>query len=69
MGDCEYGRIFEFRSDCPLDKIIRLQVNGSSGLIQDEDFCFPEQSTCEADQLSLTHAEIVRKFGREHKIT
>lgn len=31
-------------------------VHGGGGLIQDEDLGFPEKSTCQAEELFLTHA-------------
>ena len=36
MCDGEYGAAVELLPDCGLDEVVRLQVNGCRGLVQDE---------------------------------
>ena len=49
--------------DSGLDQIIRLEVDSSRGLVQDQDLGLPEEGSGEADQLSLTHGEVLPALG------
>ena len=47
----------ELTADGFLDQVVCLKVHGCRGLVQNQHFGFPEQSTGQADQLLLSHTE------------
>ena len=53
----------ELRPNCTLNQRVRLQVDGGGGLVQDENVGFSKQRPSQADQLTLTHAEVLAALG------
>lgn len=47
----------ELGADGSLDEVVRLQVNGGRGLVQNEDSALAEEGSGQAHELPLTHAE------------
>lgn len=56
MRDGEDGAVRELRPDGGLDQVIRLQVNGGRGLVQDQNAGVPQEGAGEAHQLLLANA-------------
>ena len=57
VGDGEDGAVEELGPDCGLDEVVRLEVDGRGGFVQNENFRFAEKSSSETDKLSLTDTE------------
>ena len=59
MSDCENGGRLEGISDRALDQCVRLVVDARRRFVQHKDLGFSQNSSCDANQLSLARAEIV----------
>lgn len=70
MGYREYCTIFEFVADSSLNQVICLQIDRGRSFIQYQNFRFPQQRSPQADQLSLSHAQVLSTLGYlVHKTT
>lgn len=56
MRDGEHGAVRELRPDGGLDQVIRLQVDGGRGLVQDQNAGVPQEGAGQAHQLPLADA-------------
>ncbi len=63
MGDCDDGALFELLPDGPLDEVVRLEVHGGGGLIEDEDAGLAQEGPRQADQLTLALGEVLTLLG------
>jgi len=57
--DSDNGASIKLRPDGRLDEVVSFQIDGCCGFIQDENLCLPEESSGQADQLSLAHGEVL----------
>lgn len=55
MSNSEDGAVLKLSPNSGLDEIICLQVDSSSGFIQDEDPGLPQESSSQTHQLPLAH--------------
>lgn len=53
----EDSAVLKLGADGGLDEVVGLQVDGSRGLVQDEDPGLPQEGSGQAHQLPLTHTE------------
>lgn len=58
MSDDKHSAVLEIFLHTFLDHLLRFDVNGSSGLIQDDEFGFFERTSGEADKLLLSLAQV-----------
>jgi hypothetical protein len=56
MCNCQNSTIAKIFSDGILDQGIRFQINGCRRFVQNQNFCFPQKSSCQTNQLSLANA-------------
>lgn len=56
VSNGEDGAVFKLSPDGGLDEVVRLQVDGGCGFIEDEDPGLPQESSSQTHQLPLTHA-------------
>jgi len=56
MCNRQHRAVGELAAYSCLNQIVRLNIDGSRRLVEHQDRSFAQQSTCQADQLSLTNA-------------
>lgn len=59
MSNADDGTFGEFLSDDPLDSCIRLRINGSGGLVHEQDPATFQNDTPEAEKLLLSNAPVL----------
>lgn len=57
MRDCQDRAVLKLRTDSRLNQFVCLHVHGCCGLIQNQNFGFPQQSSGQTQELPLTHAK------------
>ena len=55
MSNCENCAFTEFLPNGILNEVVRLQINGRSGLIEDKDLRFAQQGSGQTNELPLTN--------------
>ncbi len=63
MRDGEHGAVGELCADGCLDEVVRFQVDGGRGLVQDEDLGLAEQRPGQAHELALSDGEVLAALG------
>ena len=58
MSNCENCAFTEFLPNGILNEVVRLQINGRSGLIEDKDLRFAQQGSGQTNELPLTNWQI-----------
>ena len=58
MGDGYHRRRAELLLDCGLDERVCMLIHRSGGLVQHQDLRLPQESSSQADELSLSHTEM-----------
>ncbi len=59
MGNSQHCAFTELLSNCGLDQIVRVVIDGRRGFVQDQDLCLSEQGSSQADELSLANAQVI----------
>ncbi len=59
VGDGQHRTTLELLPDGGLDEVVRLQVDGGSGLVQDEHLGLAQERPAQTEQLSLAHAQVL----------
>ena len=59
MSDGEHGALLELRADRRLDEVVRLQIHCGRRLVQHEDFGFAQECARKADELALSHTQVL----------
>lgn len=57
VRDCQDRAVLKLRTDSHLNQVVCLHVHGRCGLIQNQNFGFPQQSSGQTQELPLTHTK------------
>ena len=66
MSDGEHGALLELRADRRLDEVVRLQIHCGRRLVQHEDFGLAQECARKADELALSHTQVLAALFKLH---